>query len=84
MAGLKLVLAAAALMVAGSLGASALPAGAVQRAVVEAAGPSAAMPVRSRRAAWCFRRCMAGGRPSCRRADSVETCCHLRCDRRYR
>jgi hypothetical protein len=84
MTGFRLLLAAAALVVAGSLGASALPADAGRVAAINAEHSSSVIPVRSRRSAWCFRRCIAGGRPSCRYADSIEACCSNRCDRRRR
>ena len=78
MTGFRLLLAGAALVVFGSLSASALPAPG-GRLVIEADRMSTVVPARSSRSARCFRRCIAGGRRSCRYADSVEACCSARC-----
>jgi hypothetical protein len=79
MRGFRLLLAGAALLVAGSLGADALPAGANPLAGLETGHKSEIVPVRTRRSTRCFRRCVIGGRLSCRRANSVEACCRRRC-----
>jgi hypothetical protein len=78
MRGFRLLLAGAALLVAGSLGADALPAGG-PLAGLDVGRATDIVPVQSRRTARCFRRCIVGGRLSCRRADSVEACCRARC-----
>lgn len=75
---LKLLLAAAAVVLAGSLSASALPVDA-RLAGITADQSSIVTQARSRRSSRCFRRCLAGGRLSCRRADSVEGCCRAAC-----
>ena len=79
MRGFRLLLAGAALLVAGSLGADALPATGGPLGGLEASRMSEILPARSTRTTRCFRRCIAGGRLSCRRADSVEACCRVRC-----
>jgi hypothetical protein len=75
----RLLLAGAALVVLGSLSASALPAAGGRLLAIEADHASAVVPVRTKRSARCFRRCIAGGRRACRYADSVEACCSARC-----
>jgi hypothetical protein len=79
MRGFWLLLTGAALLVAGSLGASALPAGGGSLAGIEAGLASQVVPAQSRRTLRCYRRCIVGGRRACRRADSVEACCRRRC-----
>ena len=79
MTGFRLLLAGAVFVVAGAMSASALPAAGGPMAGIAAEHKSTVTPVRSSRSARCFRRCIAGGRRSCRYAESVEACCSARC-----
>ena len=79
MTGFRLLLAGAALLLAGSLGANALPSAGGPLAGMEAAHMSTVTPARSSRSVRCYRRCLIGGRRACRYADSVEACCSARC-----
>ena len=81
---LKVLLAAAVVVMAGALSARALPVDGARLAGVTADQSSIVTQTRSRRSARCFRRCVAGGRPACRRADSIEACCSAACTPRRR
>lgn len=83
MTGLRMVLAAAAVIVAGSLSASALPTNGARPAGFEGDQSSLITQTRSSRAARrCFNRCVRGKRHrTCQQQEDKQGCCSQRCGR---
>ena len=86
MRGFRLLLGAAAVIVAGSLSATALPTDGGRLAGIDADHSSMVTQARSSRSSRrCFNSCIRGKRyRSCQVQDDKSGCCSQRCDRRRR